>query len=103
MSHLRKIVKNYKVNKVEKWQKLVAGLNPKHTHIFKLRKKDVQCSIKIGVKFYKELRLQDSHCLYTFLESEVRKWQSSQSEKSDNYSKSPEGHEYPRPAPFLNV
>ena len=31
--------KNYKVNKVEKWQKLTAGLNPNHMHIFKLWKK----------------------------------------------------------------
>ena len=31
--------KVYKVNKVEKWQKLTAGLNPKHMHIFKPWKK----------------------------------------------------------------
>ena len=39
------------------------------------------------MKLYKELRLHGTHCLYTFLESEVRKGQSSQSGKSDkNYS-----------------
>ena len=27
--------KNDKVNKVEKWQELTAGLNPNHMHIFK--------------------------------------------------------------------
>ena len=27
--------KNYKVNKVEKWQKFTAGLNPNYMHIFK--------------------------------------------------------------------
>ena len=31
------------------------------------------------MKLYKELRLQGNHCLYTFIEAEVRKWQSSQS------------------------
>ena len=31
MSHLWKM----KVNKLEKWQKLTAGLNPNHKHIFK--------------------------------------------------------------------
>ena len=31
--------KNDKVNKVEKWQKLTAGLNPNHIHIFKPWKK----------------------------------------------------------------
>ena len=30
---------NYKVNKVEKWQKITAGLNPNHMHIFKPWKK----------------------------------------------------------------
>ena len=28
--------------------------------------------IKTGMKLYKELRLQGNHCLYTFIESEVR-------------------------------
>ena len=75
--------KNDKVNKVEKLQKLTAGLNPNHMHIFKPWKKDVQSCIQTDMKLYKELRLQGNHCLYTFIESEVRKWQSSQSGKSD--------------------
>ena len=76
--------KNDKVNKVEKWQKLTAGLNSNHMHIFKPRKKkDVQSCIKISMKLYKELRLQGTDRLYTFIESEVRKWQSSQSGKSE--------------------
>ena len=33
----------------------------------------MQSCIKTGMKLYKELRLQDNHCLYTFIESEVRK------------------------------
>ena len=33
------------------------------------------------MKLYKELRLQGTHCLYTFIQSEVRKWKSSQSGK----------------------
>ena len=32
----------------------------------------MQSCIKTGMKLYKELRLQDNHCLYTFIESEVR-------------------------------
>ena len=48
-----------------------------------MEKKDVQSYIKTGMKLYKELRLQGNHCLYIFVESEVRKWQSSQSGKSD--------------------
>ena len=52
-------------------------------HIFKPWKKDVQSCIKLSMKLYKELRLQDTHCLYTSIESEVRKWQSSQSGKSN--------------------
>ena len=69
MSHLRKIEND----KLPKWksdkQKLTAGLNPNHMQIFK----DMQSCIKIGVELYKELRLQGTHCLYTFIESEVRK------------------------------
>ena len=42
MSHLRNIEK---VNKVEKWQKLTAELNPNHMHIFKPWKKDAQICI----------------------------------------------------------
>ena len=69
MWHLRKN------EKITKWQKLTAGLNPNHMHIFKPWKKDVQSCIKIVMKLYKELRLQGTHCLYTSIESEVRKWQ----------------------------
>ena len=79
MSHLRKITK-------WKWQKLAAGLNPNHMQSSNHGKKDVQSCIKISMKLYKELRLQCNHCLYTFIESEVRKWQSSQSGKSSNNS-----------------
>ena len=39
--------------------------------------------MKKQLKLYKELRLKGTHCLYIFIKSEVRKWQSSQSEKSD--------------------
>ena len=52
-------------------------------HISRPWQKHVQSFIKIGIKLYEELRSQGTHCLYTFIESEVRKWQSSQSEKSD--------------------
>ena len=38
MTHLRKFEHN-KVNKLEKWQKLTAGLNPNHKHIYKPWKK----------------------------------------------------------------
>ena len=38
-----------------------------------MEKNDVQSCIKIGMKLYKELRLQGNHYLYTFIESEVRK------------------------------
>ena len=48
-----------------------------------MEKKDVQSCIKTGMKLYKELHLQGNHYLYSFTESEVRKWQSSQSGKSD--------------------
>ena len=65
--------KTDEVNKVEKWQKLTAGLNPNHMHIFK----------KIGIKLYEELRSQGTHCHNIFIESEVRKWQNSQSGKSN--------------------
>ena len=48
-------------------------------HISRPWRKHVQSFKKIGIKLYEELRSQDTHCLYTFIESEVRKWQSSQS------------------------
>ena len=38
-----------------------------------MEKKDVQSSIKICMNLYKELRLQGTHCLYAFIEFEVRK------------------------------
>ena len=56
----------------------------KPVHIFKPWKKDVHSCMKKVLKLYKELRLQGTHRLYTFIKSEVRKWLSSQSEKSDN-------------------
>ena len=37
--------------------------------------KHVQSFKKIGTKLYEELHSQGTHCLYTFVESEVRKWQ----------------------------
>ena len=46
-------------------------------------RKHVQSFKKISKKLYEELRSQGTHCLYTFIESEVRKWQSEKSEKSD--------------------
>ena len=58
--------KNYKVNKVEKWQKLTAGLNPNHMHIFKPWKKRHAKLHKDRHEMYKELCLQGNHCLYTF-------------------------------------
>ena len=83
-----------------KWQKLTARFNPNYMHIFKPWKNDVQSGqdmeldcisswslliflfcIKIGMKLYTKLLLQGTHCLYPFIESEVRKWQSSQSGK----------------------
>ena len=52
-------------------------------HISRPWQKHVQSFIKIGIKLYEELRSQGTYCLYTFIESEVRKWQSSQSGKSE--------------------
>ena len=72
-----------KFTKRTKWQKLIQGLYPKHMHISRPWRKDVQSFKKICIKLYEELRSHGTHCLYTFIESEVRKWQSSQSEKSD--------------------
>ena len=45
--------------------------------------KNVQSFKKIGIKLYEELRSQGTHCHTIFIESEVRKWQSSQSGKSN--------------------
>ena len=55
------------------------GLYPNHMHIFRPWRKHVQSFKKIGIKLYEELRSQGTHCLYT----EVEKWLSSQSGKSD--------------------
>ena len=38
---------------MEKWQKVIAGLNTNHMHIFKPWKKDVQSCIKISMKSIK--------------------------------------------------
>ena len=46
--------------------------------------KHVQSFKKIGMKLYEELRSQGTHCHNIFIESEVRKWQTSQSGKSNN-------------------
>ena len=72
-----------KFTKWTKWQKLIQGLYPYHMHISRPWQKHVQSFIKIGIKLYEDLRSQGTHCLYTFIESEIRKWQSSQSGKSD--------------------
>ena len=72
-----------KFTKWKKWQKLSQGLYPNHMHIFRPWGKHVQSFKKIGIKLYEELRSQDTQCHNTFIESEVRKWQSSQSGKSD--------------------
>ena len=72
-----------KFTKWKKWQKLKQGLYPNHMHIFRPWRKHMQSLKKIGLKLYEELSSQGTHCLYTFIESEVRKWQSSQSGKSD--------------------
>ena len=79
-------------SEVRKWKssqsrksdkKLTQGLYPNHMHIFKPWRKFLQRFKKIGIKLYEELRSQGTYSLYTFVESEVKKWQSSQSRKSD--------------------
>ena len=62
-----------KFTKWTKWQKLIQGLYPNHMHISRPWQKHVQSFIKISMKLYKELCLQGNHCLYTFIESEVKK------------------------------
>ena len=80
MSHLRKMTKLTK----SKSDKNNCRIKSKpHAHLQTIEKKDVQSSVKIGMKLYKELHLHGTRCLYTFIESEVKKWQSSQSRKSD--------------------
>ena len=68
-----------KFPKWKKWQKLMQGLHPNHMHIFRPWRRHVQSFKKIGIKLYEELHSQGTHCLYT----EVKKWLSSQSGKSD--------------------
>ena len=65
--------------KWKKWQKLMQGLYPNHMHISRPWRKHVQSFKKCGIKLYEELSSQGTHCLYT----EVKKWLSSQSGKSD--------------------
>ena len=62
-----------KFTKWKKWQKLIQGLYPNHMHISIPWQKHVQSFIKIDIKLYEELRSQCTHCLYTFIESEVGK------------------------------
>ena len=64
---------NDKVHKMEKGQKLIQELYPNHMHISRPWRKHVQSFKKIGIKLYEALRSQGTHCLYTFIESEVRK------------------------------
>ena len=72
-----------KFTKWKKWQKLIQGLYPNHMHISRPWRKHVQSFKKISIKLYEELRSQGTHCHNIFIESEVRKWQSSQSGKSN--------------------
>ena len=51
--------------------------HPNDMHISRPWRKRVQSFKKIGIKLYEVLRSQGTHCLYTFIESEVRKWQGS--------------------------
>ena len=44
-----------------------------HAHLQTLEKCDKSFQ-KTGIKLYEELRSQGTHCLYTFIESEVRKY-----------------------------
>ena len=50
-------------------------------HISRPWRKHMQSFKNIGIKWYEELLSQGTRCLYTFIESEVRKCQSSQSGK----------------------
>ena len=62
-----------KFAKWKKGQKLIQGLYPNHMHISRSWRKHVQSFKKIGIKLYEEFCSQGTHCLYTFIESEVRK------------------------------
>ena len=78
--------KSTKFTKRKKWQKLIQGLYPNHMHISRPWRKHVQSFKKISIKLYEELCSQGTHYRNIFIESEVRKWQSSQSGKSNkNY------------------
>ena len=72
-----------KFTKWKKWQKLIQGLYLNHMHISRPWRKHVQSYKKISIKLYEELCSQSSHYHNIFIESEVRKWQSSQSGKSN--------------------
>ena len=62
-----------KFAKWKKGQKLIQGLYPNHMHISRSWLKHVQSFKKIDIKLYEEFCSQGTHCLYTFIESEVRK------------------------------
>ena len=61
-----------KFTKWKKWYKLIPGLYPNHMHILRPWRKYVQSFKRISIKLYDELCSQCTHCLYTFIESEVR-------------------------------
>ena len=65
-----------------KWQSSRSGKSSTFMLISRPWQNHVQSFIKIGIKLYEELRSQVTHCLYTFIESEIRKWQWSQKGKS---------------------
>ena len=59
--------------KVEKVTKINSRIISKpHAYLQNIAR-NVQSFKKIGIKLYVELRSQGTHCLYTFIESEVRK------------------------------
>ena len=72
-----------KFAKWKKWQKLIQGLYPNHMLISRPWQKHVQSFKNIGIKLYEELRSQGTYYRNTFIESEVRRWQSSQWWKSN--------------------
>ena len=75
-----------KFTKWKKWQKLIQGLYPNHMQISRPWRKHVQSFKKISIKLYEKLRSQGTYCHNIFIESEVRKWQSSQNGKIDRTS-----------------
>ena len=72
-----------KFTKWKKQQNLIQGLYPNHLQISRPWGKHVPSLKKVGIKLYEEMGSQSTHCHNTYIESEVRKWQSSQSGKSD--------------------